>query len=109
MGTLRLCERRSGDEPVRRADGYRLLGEVDWLLMGSREEMLLAMQDLSGICERLSEEVALLSFGNAVGYFVVRGLGVLEVVSGKWGRDDFERMLAELTEIGAGLPFTAGA
>jgi hypothetical protein len=46
-------------------------------------------------------------FGNAVGFFDVPGLGRVEVRSGKWRQQDFDAMLAGLTEVVAGLPFSA--
>jgi predicted component of viral defense system (DUF524 family) len=49
-----------------------------------------------------------LKFGNAVGVFDTFHLGRIEVVTGKCDRDQFESMLAELTEIAAGLPFSGG-
>src|SRR5262249_7674136 len=55
-------------------------------------------------------DLLLVNFRNAVGLFDLPHLGKVEVVSGKWSRADFDRMLADLTEVASGLPFsTAGA
>jgi predicted component of viral defense system (DUF524 family) len=62
---------------------------------------------LPGMAERLDAEILLLNFGNAVGFFRLPELGLVEVCSGKWDQADWERMLRDLTELALGLPFAA--
>ncbi len=52
--------------------------------------------------------VAFLHFVNAVGRLRLPHLGDVELVSGKWGEADFDRLLGELTEIASALPFASG-
>ncbi len=108
---LTLVARRVGPGPTTHPDTGRLVlqGEREWLLRGPSALLDAAAAALVGVGERLAPGVFLLDFGNAVGRFDVPGLGQLEVVSGKWGNAHFERMLAELTTIVAGLPFAADA
>jgi hypothetical protein len=100
--------RRSGQRPQVCTDGtIRLQGEREWLFEGSAEHVRSLLSAIPG-AERLSETLLLLSFGNAVGVFEVPGLGRLTVVSGKWDERHYDRMLGDLTDIAAGLPFTSG-
>lgn len=105
--TLTLTARRGGAEPERRDDRLVLRGEWEWLLRGPASDLALARAALAGVAEHLADDLLLLSFGNAVGFFDVPGLGRLEVVSGKWDQRHFARMLDDLTMIAAGLPFAA--
>lgn len=95
-----------------RLDGSRVIlnGEMRWFLEGPSENLALACTALAGFCERLSDELVELAFGNAVGLF---GVGTsdtaIEVVSSKWDRRHFDGMLADVTRVAAALPFTAGA
>ena len=56
--------------------------------------LVLGIVSLVGVSERIADDVLILDFGNSVGMFDVPGLGRIEVVSGKWGRDAFNQMLA---------------
>jgi hypothetical protein len=103
-----LRSRRGDQVPEVGPDGaVRLQGEREWLFAGSPEEVARLVDALPG-AERLSDTFALLSFGNAVGIFEVPGLGRLEIVSGKWDERHYDRMLADLTDVAVGLPFTSG-
>ncbi len=108
---LTLAARRGGQGPATRPDTGRLVlqGEREWLLRGPAALLDAAATALGGVGERLAPDLLLLDFGNAVGLIDVPGLGRLEIVSGKWGDAHFERMLAELTAVAAGLPFAAVA
>jgi len=104
--------RRTGGQPEQpdwRHDHYVLRGEVDWVFTGTSDECNALMTALPArVCESLGD-IVLLNFGNAVGFFDIPGHGRVEVVSGKWDSAHFDRMLADLTEIASGLPFSAEA
>ncbi|HET8626605.1 MAG TPA: DUF2357 domain-containing protein, partial [Thermomicrobiales bacterium] len=104
-----LTARRGGHMPVARGDRLVLRGEVEWLLRGPAPALDAVAGALAGVGERLAPDLLLLDFGNAVGVFAAPGLPRLEIVSGKWGEADFQRMLAELTTVAAGLPYTGDA
>lgn len=103
--------RRTGGQPEQpgwRHDRYVLRGEVEWVFTGTSDERNALVAALPGVCEHLGD-IVLLSFGNGVGFFDIPGYGRVEVVSGKWDSTHFDRMLAELTDIASGLPFSADA
>ena len=101
-------KRRGTEQEAESIDGrLRLQGEVTWVLEGAASEIQGVAAALGPLCERLSDELALIQFGTAVGLFELTGLGTVEVVSGKWGQADFDQMLRELTEIASALPFAA--
>jgi hypothetical protein len=77
------------------------------LVRGPYDKLAAIAESLPGIAEKLSDEMLLLNFGNAVGIFVLPWLGRVEIVSGKWDRAHYDQMLQELTDIAVGLPFTA--
>jgi hypothetical protein len=104
---IELLPRRMGDPPPKSDPHVRIGAELGWILRGPSDALDAATPALIGLCERLGDNILLLNFGNAVGFFDVPGLGRIEVVSGKWSRTDFDYMLAELTEIATGLPFAA--
>ena len=84
--SLSLKSRRQGEKPPIESGHYILQGELEWLLSGDHEQLIEIKQSLPGIAERLSADLLLLDFGNAVGFFTVPFLGRIEVISGKWGR-----------------------
>ncbi|WP_167594349.1 DUF2357 domain-containing protein [Corallococcus coralloides] len=63
---------------------------------------------MGGFYKATGSDSAILAFGNAVGRFEAPGLGPLSVVSGKWGEEHFDRMLADLMRVAASLPFSIG-
>lgn len=105
--TLTLRTWKEGLEPEVRDDRLVLQSEKEWRLAGPKDAVDAVAQRLPGIAEVFSSGTAQLSFGNAVGFFDLPGLGRLEVRSGKWGSNAFDLMLADLTAIAAGLPFAA--
>lgn len=106
----RFRPRRGNAVAMRQPDGsIRLRGEVEWRFEGEPSVVSALEHALPGMVESLSPTLVFLSFGNSVGAFDVAGLGRLEVFSGKWGEADFERMLADLTEVATGLPFSSGS
>jgi uncharacterized protein len=106
--TLRLEQRRSR-KPAEWSEGrFVVQAEREWLLSGPADELQDAVQALPGVSEQIDAGIAVLAFGNSVGQVHVPGLGVLDVISGKWSERDYESMLMQLTEIAANLPFSAG-
>lgn len=102
---LTILPRGHSDAPEYR-DGRRLLrGERGWIISGDEVWLAKAAQRLGRLAERAGN-VLLVSFGNSVGRIDVPGLGPIEVVSGKWGEAHFEQMLADISRIATGLPFT---
>lgn len=105
----RLRSRKGELPPEILSDGVvRLQGEREWRFDGNPDEVAALASAFPGIADTLSDSLVLLSFGNAVGFFDVSGLGRVEVVSGKWDVGHFERMLRELTDVAVNLPFSSG-
>lgn len=100
--------RRGGLKPIAHADRRELAGESEWIVSGNREVLADISAALgSPLAEQIGDSL-LLSFGNAVGIFDLPHLGRIEVVSGKWSRQDFDAMLSDLTDIASALPFRGG-
>lgn len=97
----------SDGEPLFQDGRYILRGEIEWLLEGDPSEVFQVQQKLGAFADSLSEGLLILNFGNAVGQFTVPLVGRLNVISGKWGDQDFDRMLMDITEMAAGLPFAS--
>jgi hypothetical protein len=104
-----LRARRGGEVPCQGADGrLRLRAEGEWVLSGAGDDLDEVQRALPGHSERLGAGTLLLVFGNSVGKLDLPHLGRVEVCSGKWGEDDFDRMLSELLEVAGSLPFSLG-
>lgn len=88
-------------------DRYILAGEVEWMFSGTEAQIIAVERVLGNICTKLSPEILLLNFGNAVGIFRVPEQFTIEVVSSKWNQQHYGQMLSDITEIATGLPFTA--
>jgi predicted component of viral defense system (DUF524 family) len=99
---------RRGDHADLSAGHPRLQAEAKWLLEGPKEKVHEIYKRLQGLAELLTPELIELDFGNCVGFFDLPIVGRLEVVSGKFDEQDFNRMLAELSGIPAALPFASG-
>ena len=107
MSTIKIRSRYSMERPEELGDHIlRLQGEVQWYLEGPREFIQQAESALAGVCERITDEVLLVNFGNSVGWFRVPDLGLLEVISGKWGSAHFDTMLLDLSVWASALPFS---
>jgi Domain of unknown function (DUF2357)/PD-(D/E)XK nuclease superfamily len=104
--TLQIRPRKGSDPPMEREGRIVLQGERGWIISGDSAQIDRAAQTLGPICERF-ENTLLVAFGNMVGRITIPGLGVVEVVSGKWGEQHFEHMLADLAAIATELPFSA--
>jgi hypothetical protein len=105
--TLRIAPRKGGAPPTERDGRLVLQGERGWIVSGEPGPIAEARAALGALCEPVGQSVLLVSFGNTVGRINVPGLGVIEVVSGKWDEQHFERMLADLSAVATELPFTA--
>lgn len=106
MNTIRIRPRASTVQPEDLGDHLRIQGEVQWYLEGPEELIRQAASALAGLCERITTEMLLVSFGNSVGWFRVPGLGLLEVISGKWDSGHFDAMLLDLSAWASALPFS---
>lgn len=82
-------------------------GRRSWIVDGPPDRIAEIAEQGAGYAERLADRVALLDFGNAVGRVDIPHLGTAQVVSGKWGTDDFQDMLEEVVDRAAELPFRA--
>src|ERR1700694_3625500 len=100
---------RRGDEKPQDEKGRRVFrAEVQWRVEGSSQDLKVLANSLPGIAESLSENLLLLDFGNAVGFFDLPVLGPIEVKTDKFGDDDFDGMLSDLMSIASALPFASG-
>jgi hypothetical protein len=108
VSTLKIHSRHSTVQPNYFEDHIRLQGEVQWYLQGPEELIRQAASALAGVCEQITSEVLLVNFGNSVGWFRVPGLGLVEVISGKWGSEHFDSMLLDLSVWASALPFSFG-
>lgn len=107
IGQISLACHSGGRQPELVPGGVRLAAEVTWTLEAPPEVLSQVREVLADLLDMHTACVASLRFGNAVGSFRVPHLGLVEVHSGKWTSGHFNRMLAELTEIAAALPFSA--
>lgn len=106
VSSITIRPRRPGIQPESLANHILLQGEEQWYLEGSEELIEQAASALEGLCEPITKHMLLVNFGNAVGWFRVPGIGLLEVISGKWERRHFDQMLVELSIWAAALPFS---
>jgi len=83
-----------------------LHGEKRWQIFGDPAWIPQAAAVLGRLVDEQIAGVLLISFGNTVGRISVPGLGMIEIISGKWSEDHFEQMLADIAQIATGLPFT---
>ena len=90
-------------------DRFRLECEREWVAEGDR----IQLEELAGALPSHSYKWAgsralVLNLVNSVGVIDLPHLGDVELVSRKFGANEFETMLRELTESATGLPFAAG-
>lgn len=96
---------RDNVEPCLSAGHVVLRGEKEWLVRGPADDVRTVAKTLEGFAALPSDDLLLLNFGNAIGYFQVPPIGRIEVRTGKCGSEEFDRMILDITEIAAGLPF----
>jgi uncharacterized protein len=97
-----------GFTAIEREDRLVLDSRVEWLIDGGPDELDTLAMALGSLGERLSPELLVLRFGNAIGLFELPLLGRVEAVTATWGHQHFEWMLADLMRVASALPFTAG-
>ena len=99
----------SGKPATLTEHGYRLQSERKWIVEGR-------YQDLSEIANELptsnwkwaGQHALMLTLVNSVGILDLPHLGTVELVTRKFGENEFDAMLRELTELATTLPFSAG-
>ena len=89
--------------------GYRLQSERKWVVAGKKQ----ALAEIADQLPRANRSWAgtkaiILNLVNSVGVLNLPHLGKVELVTGKFGTDQFDAMLRELTEAATTLPFSAG-
>lgn len=99
-----------GELPPRSADGHWVLETSrDWTLTGEAGELDAVAAALFHLrARRVHDLVLLVSPGNGLGRLDVPHLGVVELVTGKWTEQDFDRTLEDLISRCAGLPWSSG-
>ena len=96
--------------PAARTDhGYRLQSERQWVVEGPHELLKQITNELPSTSWKWAgKEALVLNLVNSVGTVDLPHLGTVELVTGKFGEDEFDAMLGELTESATTLPFSAG-
>ena len=88
--------------------GYRLQSEHKWVVEGDDEALPeIADQLPTANWTRAGANALILDLVNSVGVLNLPHLGEVELVTGKFGGDQFDAMLRELTESATTLPFSA--
>ena len=88
--------------------GYRLQSERGWVVEGDEQALTEIESQLpSTNCTRVSTNALILNLVNSVGTLELPHLGTLDLVTRKFGTDQFDAMLRELTESATTLPFSA--
>ena len=99
----------SGEPATHTDHGYRLQSERQWVVEGHHELLRQIANELPSTNWKWAVKNALvLNLVNSVGTVDLPHLGTVELVSGKFGEDEFDAMLEELTESATTLPFSAG-
>lgn len=103
-------QRYGSSRPATRTNhGYRLQSEWQWVVEGRHELLQQITNELPSTNWKWAGKNALvLSFVNSGGTVELPHLGTVELVTGKFGEDEFDAMLGELTESATTLPFSAG-
>jgi len=108
--TSRVSVRHFGtDDPAPRPGGtYKLATESKWVVQGSRQQLAdIARQLPESTWRRAGDHALILNLVNSVGTLELPHLGTLDLVSRKFGEDQFDAMLRELTDAATTLPFSA--
>lgn len=104
-----LQEYGSGGRAPIHNDRFRLESERKWVVEGDRIQLDELADALPSHSYKWAGKRALvLNLVNSVGVIDLPHLGDVELVSRKFGANEFETMLRELTEWATGLPFAAG-
>jgi len=92
--------------PIGEGQRYQLQANWRWLVRGNPIQIDQVHIALQRVATQLSPSVLELNFGNAVGWYNAGPLGMVEVISGKWTENDYERMLRQLLKTAAALPYS---
>ena len=97
-------------EPAPRTNrGYRLQSERKWVIEGDDQALTQIANQLPRANRTwVGTNALILDLVNSVGVLNLPHLGEVELVTGKFGTDQFDAMLRELTESATTLPFSAG-
>ena len=99
-------------KPAKDAErGYRLQSERKWVVEGDDHALTqIANQLPSANRRRVGTNALILNLVNSVGVLNLPHLGEVELVTRKFGQNQFDAMLRELTESAttSTLPFSAG-
>ena len=99
----------SGKPATRTKHGYRLQSERKWVVEGDDRVLARIASELpKANCTKAGARALILTLVNSVGFIDLPHLGEVELVSGKFGTNQFDAMLRELTESATALPFSAG-
>ena len=97
--------REPADETHR---GYRLQSERKWVIEGDDQALAqIANQLPSASWTRVGTDALVLNLVNSVGTLELPHLGTLNLVTRKFGENQFDAMLRELTDAATTLPFSA--
>ena len=104
-----LQEYGSGNPAPRSGGRFRLESERKWVVEGDRKQLEeLANALPSSNYQWVGRRALVLNLVNSVGVIDLPHLGGVELVSRKFGANEFETMLQDLTEWATGIPFSAG-
>lgn len=84
---------------------YTIVSERKYVVEGTREDIATLAQKLAPYVQVISEEVALLGFGNAVGTFDGSPLGTIVARSRKLSAEAFQEMVQDIASVAGDLPF----
>ncbi|MBZ5709325.1 DUF2357 domain-containing protein [Nannocystis pusilla] len=96
--------------PLAHSDGLlRLQAELTYTVEGEPADLEAIADALPpDLTRRCTDRTLQLAFGNAVGRFDLPHLGAVNVFTGKFGEDDYTRMIEQLADEIAELPLEAG-
>ena len=96
-------------QPRKQTVGYRLQSERKWVVKGDDQALTQIANQLPRANRTwVGTNALILDLVNSVGVLNLPHLGEVELVTGKFGPEQFDAMLRELTESATTLPFSAG-
>ena len=107
---LAITRWRSGEPPPFQNGCWRLRSERRWVLEGPRGKLADIKAVLpTGACTEVGSGALVLNLVNSVGVLELPHVGhPVELSTGKLREEDFEALLADLTDVATSLPFAAG-
>ncbi len=97
----------SRERARRKGPGYRLQSERRWVVEGDDQALTQIANQLPSASRTRVGNALILNLVNSVGVLDLPHLGEVELVSRKFGTDQFDAMLRELTDSATTLPFSA--